>query len=72
MGPKVQGNPEGFAEHTLVRHEAQMTMRGVPRDYDGLRAWLADFDGEGVVWHHPDGRMAKIKVRDFPRAGSDQ
>lgn len=23
---------------------------------------------EGIVWHHPDGRMAKIKVRDFPRA----
>ena len=22
---------------------------------------------EGVVWHHPDGRMAKIKVTDFPR-----
>lgn len=20
---------------------------------------------EGVVWHHPDGRMAKLKVRDF-------
>jgi len=20
---------------------------------------------EGIVWHHPDGRMAKIKARDF-------
>ena len=20
---------------------------------------------EGVVWHHPDGRMAKLKVRDL-------
>lgn len=20
----------------------------------------------GIVWHHPDGRMAKVKVRDFP------
>lgn len=20
---------------------------------------------EGVVWHHPDGRMVKIKTRDF-------
>ena len=22
-------------------------------------------DIEGIVWHHPDGRMAKIKRRDF-------
>jgi hypothetical protein len=22
----------------------------------------------GIVWHHPDGRMAKIKRRDFPRS----
>jgi hypothetical protein len=21
---------------------------------------------EGVVWHHPDGRMAKLKARDLP------
>jgi hypothetical protein len=20
-----------------------------------------------VEWHHPDGRMAKIKAKDFPR-----
>jgi hypothetical protein len=23
---------------------------------------------EGIVWHHPDGRMAKLKVKDFPKA----
>ncbi|MFF0467058.1 hypothetical protein ACFYPX_06380 [Micromonospora zamorensis] len=37
-----------------------------PLDHDGLRAWLlAHPDWEGVVWHHPDGRMAKLKRRDF-------
>jgi hypothetical protein len=36
-----------------------------PRDFDGLRTWLAGKDIEGIVWHHPDGRMAKIKLRDF-------
>jgi hypothetical protein len=25
----------------------------------GARGW------EGIVWHHPDGRMAKLKVRDL-------
>ena len=22
-------------------------------------------DIEGLVWHHPDGRMAKLKMRDM-------
>jgi hypothetical protein len=26
---------------------------------------LTGRDIEGVVWHHPDGRMAKIKLKDF-------
>jgi hypothetical protein len=40
--------------------------------FDGIRSTvlaLAAIDGcEGVVWHHTDGRMAKIKARDFPKA----
>lgn len=36
-----------------------------PRDYDGLKEFLADRCIEGIVWHHPDGRMVKIKARDF-------
>jgi hypothetical protein len=36
-----------------------------PRMFEGLRTWLAENDVEGIVWHHPDGRMAKIKARDF-------
>ncbi len=63
-GPKVNGNPEGFPHHVLVRHGALVLQ--APRDYDGLRDWLGSHEGEGIVWHHPDGRMAKIKRRDFP------
>lgn len=37
-----------------------------PRDWEGLREWLRDRPFEGIVWHHPDGRMAKLKRRDFP------
>lgn len=36
-----------------------------PRDFDGIKAWLTDRQIEGLVWHHDDGRMAKIKRRDF-------
>jgi hypothetical protein len=38
-----------------------------PRTFDEIREWLDDpeFPFEGIVWHHPDGRMAKVKARDF-------
>jgi hypothetical protein len=64
VGPKVQGNPEEFLMHELIRH-GEMQLFAVPRDFDGLRTYLLDrADMEGIVWHHPDGRMAKLKRRD--------
>jgi hypothetical protein len=66
VGPKINGNPERIDAHCLWAHSAA-TVLTTPRDYGGLAAFLAKFDGEGIVWHHPDGRMAKIKRRDFPR-----
>ena len=63
-GPKVQGNPEGYTQHALVRHGSGV-LGGVPRTYDGLASYLSTADIEGIVWHHPDGRMVKIKGRDF-------
>ncbi|GGH67162.1 hypothetical protein HNQ91_001716 [Filimonas zeae] len=35
------------------------------RTFEGIRTFLESFEGEGVVFHHPDGRMCKIKRRDF-------
>ena len=64
IGPKVQGNPERAPEHTLLRHGA-FELSGVPRDFAGIRDYLASHDMEGIVWHNSDGRMVKIKARDF-------
>ncbi len=64
-GPKVQGNPEGYPEHTLRRH-GSIGLDDVPRSFRALSRWLHDRPYEGVVWHHQDGRMAKIKKKDFP------
>lgn len=65
VGPKVQGNPDGFDTHRLLRHGAEV-LNHVPRDFDGIRQYLAvDMHIEGIVWHHPDGRMVKIKAKDF-------
>ena len=63
-GPMVQGNPEGFQTHTLVPH-GSWKLPDAPRTFEALKAWLADHDIEGIVWWHPDGRMVKIKKKDF-------
>ena len=67
VGPKIQGNPEGYQAHTLVRVAPPIVAlnRDVPRDFVGLKDYLASEVIEGIVFHHPDGRMAKIKRRDF-------
>jgi hypothetical protein len=66
-GPKINGNPEKLARHELVEH-GRWVLQDAPRDYEGLREWMRASAYEGIVWHHPDGRMAKLKRRDFPTA----
>jgi hypothetical protein len=66
VGPKVNGNPENAPSHMLLMHEDAHVLDDAPRDFDGLAIWLHAHPYEGIVWHHPDGRMAKIKKRDFP------
>lgn len=64
IGPKIQANAEHRPQHELWRHGMISVMAS--RDYDALIAAFAEGPPiEGVVWHHPDGRMAKIKRRDF-------
>lgn len=65
IGPKVQGNPEGETEHLLIPHEMATVLVDAPTDYDGLRKYLDGGGIEGIVWHHPNGGMAKIKSKDF-------
>ena len=63
-GPKIQGNPERLLEHTMIRHGSEL-LAFVPRDWEGLKAYLEEHPIEGIVWHHPDGRMAKLRRDDF-------
>jgi Family of unknown function (DUF5565) len=68
VGPKIQGGKDNFATCTLLAHATAAQYPDAPRYYEGLRAWFNTVQGEckeGLVWHHPDGRMAKIKRRDF-------
>ena len=67
VGPKIQGNPMDLQVHQLFFHGEIEFDCPVPRSYKELRSFLLDLDSryEGIVWHHEDGRMAKIKRRDF-------
>lgn len=73
IGPKINGNPEGPDQHVLVQHgytaAVEVGVLGAcPDNAADLRTWITALgnDGwEGIVWHHPDGRMAKLKVRDY-------
>lgn len=67
LGPKIQGNPDHSKYHALIRHgSVECYPIGQPaRDFDSIRDYLASKDMEGIVWHHPDGRMVKIKAKDF-------
>jgi hypothetical protein len=66
VGPKVQNNAEMFNRHLLLKHGCTI-LDEVPRTFAELRAWFAEpgRDIEGVVWWHEDGRMVKIKAKDF-------
>lgn len=64
IGPKINGNPEGAEGHELHRHGV-ISLDDAPRTLEGLREYLLAHEFEGIVWHHEDGRMAKLKRRDF-------
>jgi hypothetical protein len=65
IGPKVQGNMYGLQKH-IFRLHGDVNLENVPTDFEGLKVYFeAHPQYEGIVWHHPDGRMVKIKRRDF-------
>lgn len=65
LGPKVQGNPEKMDKHILQSHNDAEHLTIDLLDFDSLKMMLEGLDIEGIVWHHPDGRMVKIKKKDY-------
>jgi len=66
-GPKVQNNREQLEGHELVPHGADV-ITITDFTFEGFRKFLENpaNDIEGIVFHHKtDGRMCKIRKRDF-------
>lgn len=68
-GPKIQGNPEGFMGHVLIKHGGlrirELSERGLT--FTGLAKWMQGTTYEGVVWWKDGEPVAKLKKRDFPQ-----
>jgi hypothetical protein len=67
IGPKIGSrppNPEKLDKHILIYHGVEK-LPDAPREYEAIKEYLRERDIEGIVWHHPDGRMVKIKKKDF-------
>lgn len=71
IGPKINGNPEKVDRHRLIRHATaeRITLRVSSGQHvlspQAMVRNLGERGWEGIVWHHPDGRMAKLKARDL-------
>ena len=72
IGPKVQGNLYGLQDHNLVLHgnmpivwSGSWYIGSTAVMYDAIKHELELLQHEGIVWHHDDGRMCKIKRKDF-------
>ncbi len=63
-GPKVQGNPEKLSIHILLKHGAYKLFI-TDFSFEGLKKYFQENDIEGIVFHHDDGRMCKIRKSDF-------
>lgn len=74
IGPKIQGNPLEADGAVCVPLYDAPRVYNVPRGYRVIGEFLARMDSrllpghlaEGIVFHHLDGRMAKIKRKDYP------
>ncbi len=63
VGPRVQGNRYGLDHHELWKHGSRIVE--VARTRAAILDWLSRHEEEGLVFHHEDGRMAKVRRKDF-------
>jgi hypothetical protein len=65
VGPQINNNPHDLERHELWPHGANKFLYPPERTFDAIKFWFERNEVEGIIWHHPDGRMVKIKRRDF-------
>ena len=64
VGPSLALNIYGLPKHELWRHGKE-TVNLPDRSFEAMEKFMKENEVEGLVFHHPDGRMAKIRRKDF-------
>lgn len=69
VGEKINSNREKLSGHQLVRHDSLLLDDfpdyDIDNGYDVIKEYLTTHDIEGIVFHHTDGRMCKIRKSDY-------
>lgn len=78
LGPSIQGNTLGLERHVCVPFNMEVPQFQLAhRTFDYFRESFRTLESkyapghlaEGIVFHHPDGRRAKLKRKDFRGVG---
>lgn len=64
-GPKIGANAERLEALTFFRHGSELAGEDLVRTHAAIGRWLEAHDHEGIVFHHPNGQMAKIRRADY-------
>jgi hypothetical protein len=64
LGPKIQNDPEKIGRHVFIRH-GSIPVKLLDWSFEGIKAYLAANDIEGIAFHSLDGKMCKIRKSDF-------
>lgn len=67
IGPNIGGNPEKADRHFMYKHgeDPVFTIERIHRSFESIGDFLHTLNIEGIVYHHFDGRMCKVKRSDF-------
>lgn len=66
VGPKINGNNENHKRHHLLPHKGgELICLSFCFSYIDFKCFIADLPWEGVVFHHPNGQMCKLRRKDF-------
>lgn len=66
VGPSIGKNFYDLTTAQLWEH-GSLVVEVKDRSFEGLKKFLIDMNEEGLVFHNSDGRMAKLRRKDFAK-----
>lgn len=64
VGPKIRCNPYKLEDYFLIKHDS-IIIDIEDRSYEGIKKILNNLNEEGIVFHHKNGSLFKIRRKDF-------